>query len=180
MVDESPFGLYLDIVQTFERIDVPYVVIGAFAGMSYGVTRLTVDVDIVVDLNEAHIQSLVAGYPPPRYYADPNQMRDSIRLGMMFNIIDSSEGRKVDLIPLTMKPGYGFALKNRIRRAIPATETLEAWFAKPEDVIVGKLRAWQAGRSFKHAQDIRDILVAVRLNEEPAWTAKFDFSISIT
>ena len=177
MADESSFGLYLDILRTLERFNVPYVIIGAFAGMSYGVTRLTADVDIVVDLSESHIQALASTYPPPRYYADPNQMRDSIRLGTMFNIIDSSEGRKVDLIPLTMKPGYAFALQNRIRRDVPlrGTETLAAWFARPEDVIVGKLMAWQEGRSFKHEQDIRDILVAVRLNEEPEWTAKFDF-----
>ena len=87
MVESSPFGLYFDILQTFERLGVAYVVIGAFAGMSYGVTRLTVDVDIVVDLNEAHIRALASTYPPPRFYADPHQMRDSIRLGIPFNII---------------------------------------------------------------------------------------------
>lgn len=177
MVDESPFGLYLDILRTFEQLDIPYVIIGAFAGMSYGVTRLTADVDIVVDLHENHIQALAAAYPPPRFYADPHQMRDSIRLGIMFNIIDTSEGRKVDLIPVTMKPGYGFALKRRIRRAVPLKDkSFEAWFARPEDVIVGKLMAWKDGHSFKHEQDIRDILVAVRLGEEPEWTSNFDFA----
>lgn len=176
MVDGSPFGLYLDILQTFERLDSPYVIIGAFAGLSYGVTRLTADVDIVVDLNESHIQALAAAYPPPRFYADPYQMRDSIRLGIMFNIIDTSEGRKVDLVPVTMKPGYGFVLKRRIRRAVPLKDkSFEAWFARPEDVIVGKLMAWKDGHSFKHEQDIRDILVAVRLGEEPEWTSNFDF-----
>lgn len=176
MVEGSPFGLYFDILQTLERLDIPYAVIGAFAGMSYGVTRLTADVDIVVDLNEAHIQALAAAYPPPRFYADPQQMRDSIRLGIMFNIIDTSEGRKVDLVPVTMKPGYGFALNRRVRRAVPLKDkAFEAWFARPEDVIVGKLMAWKEGHSFKHEQDIRDILVAVRLGEEPEWTTKFDF-----
>lgn len=57
MADESPFGLYLNILETFERLGNSYVVIGAFAGMSYGVTRLTVDVDIVVELNDAQIQA---------------------------------------------------------------------------------------------------------------------------
>ncbi len=45
----------------------------------------------------------------------------------------------------------------------------------PYAVIVGKLMAWKEGRSFKHEQDIRDIPVAVRLNEEPEWTSVFDF-----
>jgi hypothetical protein len=43
MAEESPFELYLDI---------PYAIIGAFAGMSYGMTRLTADLDIVVEMNE--------------------------------------------------------------------------------------------------------------------------------
>jgi hypothetical protein len=79
--------LYLDILRTLEKLNAPYVIIGAFAGASYGVTRVTADVDIVVDLSEAHIEALSATYPPPRFYADPDQMRDSIRLGILFNIL---------------------------------------------------------------------------------------------
>lgn len=176
-MDEKPsLQFYLDILQTLERLGVPYVVIGAFAGVSYGVTRTTVDVDIVVDLSEDQIQSLAASYPPPRFYADSDQMRDSIRLGILFNIIDTREGRKADLIPLTMKPGYEWALRNRIRRAVPlpSGETFAAWFARPEDVIVGKLMAWKEGHAFKHEQDIRDILVAVRLGDDPELTNMFD------
>ena len=103
-------------------------------------------------------------------------MRDFIRLGIMFNIIDSSQARKVDLIPVTMKPGYRFALTNRIRREIfiDADAALLAWFAKPEDVIVGKLMAWQEGHSFKHQADIRDILTAVQLGDDVELSASFD------
>jgi len=170
------FQLYFDVIQTLERMQSPYVIIGAFAGVSYGVTRATFDVDIVVDLSEPHIQALAAAYPPPRFYADADQMRDSIRLGMMFNIIDTSEARKVDLIPLTMKPGYGFALRRRVRREIFAApgKSFAAWFARPEDVIVGKLMAWQQGGSFKHQTDIRDILVAVKLGDDAELSVSFD------
>jgi hypothetical protein len=71
---EPQFQLYFDVVQRLERLQIPYVIIGAFAGTSYGVTRVTFDVDIVVDLAETHIQALAASYPPPRFYADPDQM----------------------------------------------------------------------------------------------------------
>lgn len=60
----------------------------------HGITRTTFDIDIVVDLAEDHIQALVAAYPPPRYHADPYQMRDSIRLGIMFNIVDGDRGER--------------------------------------------------------------------------------------
>ncbi len=176
MVEPSPFGIYLDLLRTFERLNIPYVIIGAFAGMSYGVTRLTADVDIVVDINERHIESLAAAYPSPRFYADPLQMRDSIQRGIMFNIIDAGEGRKADLIPLTMKPGYGFALKRRVRREISLPgENFSAWFARPDDVVVGKLMAWREGHSSKHEQDIRDILSDVRLADDPELKDLFDW-----
>ena len=67
MGEQPDLMLYLDILLTLERLSVPYVVIGAFAGVSYGVTRVTFDVDIVVDLSEAHIVALAETYPPPRF-----------------------------------------------------------------------------------------------------------------
>jgi hypothetical protein len=166
-----------DVLQTLERLGVDYVIIGAFAGTSYGIARTTFDIDIVVHLIGKQIEELAAAYPSPRYYADPQQMRNSILWGIMFNIIDSSAGRKVDLIPLTMEPGYAFALAGRIRRNATAPDggAFPAWFARPEDVIAGKLMAWREGRSHKHEADIRDMLVAIYLGEDPEITAMFDF-----
>lgn len=86
---------HFHILHTLDGLNIPYVVIGAFAGSLYGITRVTFDVDIMVDLHESHIEALAAAYPPPRYYADPVQMHDSIRHGTLFNIIDTSAGRYV-------------------------------------------------------------------------------------
>lgn len=35
------FQLYFDILQTLEHLQAPYVIIGAFAGTFYGVTRVS-------------------------------------------------------------------------------------------------------------------------------------------
>lgn len=134
------------------------------------------DIDIVVDLRESQIDTFAAAFPPPQYYADPFQIRDSIKWGILFNIIDSSAGRKADLIPLSMQPGYWFAMNNRIRRRIHGATlaVVEAWFARPEDVIIGKLMAWNEGRSFKHEVDIRDMLIGIQLGDEPDIKNTFD------
>jgi hypothetical protein len=100
------FTLYVDIIQTLEAIQSPYMVVGAFASAAYGSTRTTCDIDIIADLKDQHVEQLAERYPPPRYYADPVQMRDSIRLGIMFNIIDTTAGRKVDIVPLSMDPRF--------------------------------------------------------------------------
>jgi len=87
-------SLFFSILQTLESLNTPYMIIGAYAGTIYGVTRITYD--IVVDLNDAHIEALAAAYPSPRYYADPEMMRNSIQMGIMFNIIDGERGEKAD------------------------------------------------------------------------------------
>jgi hypothetical protein len=97
--------LFLDILLALERLEIPYAIIGGFAATMYGITRATFDIDIVVNLEEKHIQALSAAYPSPRYYADPYQMRNAMKIGSSFNI-DSSRGEKADLFPLTMDVRY--------------------------------------------------------------------------
>ncbi|MDH7485599.1 MAG: nucleotidyl transferase AbiEii/AbiGii toxin family protein [Anaerolineae bacterium] len=175
--ERSPgLSLFLDILHTLEAIDAPYMIIGAFAATVYGITRITYDIDIVVDLSEEHIEALVAAYPPPRYYADPVQMRDCIRRGDMFNIMDTSRGEKADLVPLTMASRYGQAFQRRVRQRVevPGVEPFEVWCARPDDVIVGKLMAWAEGRSRKHETDIYEMMVFHYLRLDPEQNAIFD------
>jgi len=169
-------SLFLDILQTLESIGTPYMVIGAFAAAVYGVTRATYDIDIVVELDEEHIQALAAAYPAPRYYADPVQMRDSICMGIMFNIIDTNRGEKADLVPLTMDSRYRQAFQRRVRQTIEvlSIDPLEVWCARPEDVIIGKLMAWAEGRSRKHETDIYQMMVFTYLGLDPMISAGFD------
>lgn len=77
MPNASPpdLTLFLDILLKLEALDIPYVVIGGFAATMYGITRVTYDIDIIVDMGEEHIQTLSDAYPLPRYYADPGHLR---------------------------------------------------------------------------------------------------------
>lgn len=155
------FNLFLDILVKLEELSIPYAIIGGFAATIYGITRTTFDIDIIVNLEEAHIQALSAAFPPPRYYADPHQMRTAMEIGSSFNIIDSTLGEKADLFPLTMDLRYQPAFENRIRRTLdmPGQERLSVWAARPEDVILGKLMAWDEGRSERHPSDIYAMMV---------------------
>ncbi|MBI3538245.1 MAG: hypothetical protein HY070_11905 [Chloroflexi bacterium] len=144
----SLVGFYIEVVRALDAIDAPYMIVGAFAASTYGLSRTTYDIDIIVDLQAQHFDLLASRFPLPRYYADPNQMRDSTQLGIMFNLIDTQRGAKADLVPLSREPKY---------RQAP----FEAWCARPEDIIVGKLRAWTEGKSVKHPNDIYAMLVFI-------------------
>jgi hypothetical protein len=175
---EPDLSLFLDILHTLDRIGAPYMIIGGFAATMYGSTRTTFDIDIVVDLREEHILALADAYPAPRYYADPEQMRSSIRMGISFNIIDGKRGEKADLSPLTRDSLYRNAFGRRIRLPIswPGEEPFEAWCARPDDVIYGKLLAWDEGRSRKHESDIYDMLVFRYLQADPSLADVLDES----
>ncbi len=169
-------SFYFEVLQTLEEIGAPYMIIGGFAAAAFGSNRVTFDIDIVVDLQRTHVLALAAKYDSPRYYADPLQMQDSIQRGMMFNLIDAERGQKVDLVPLSMDARYRHAFSRRIRRAFedPSGAQGEAWFARPEDVILGKLVAWSEGRSKRHEDDIYSMLVFIYLKSDPSLSANFD------
>ena len=137
------------------------MIVGAFGGYAFGISRTTYDIDILVDLRSQDFDALADRFPLPRYYADPEMMRSSTEMGIMFNIIDTNEGVKADLVPLRREPEYRLAFERRIRREFidPTGTTFEAWVAHPADIIVGKLRAWQEGQSAKHPVDINSMLV---------------------
>ncbi len=151
---------YIRVVKALDEIGAAYMIVGAFGGTIYGITRATHDIDIIVDLNEKECEALSSKFPLPRYYADPEMIRNSIEMGIMFNIIDLSEGIKADLVPLKREPDYQLAFSRRIRETFTDEndKPFEAWVAQPTDIIIGKLEAWNEGRSNKHPDDIFAIL----------------------
>jgi hypothetical protein len=157
----SAMSFYLQVVKALDEIGAPYMIVGAFAGLAFGLNRATFDVDILVDLREEHFDALAAHFPLPRYYADPEMMRNSTRMGIMFNLIDTQEGVKADLVPMTRELGYRIAFERRVRRTFKDEEgnSFEAWCAQPTDIIIGKLKAWAEGQSAKHPADIHNLLV---------------------
>src|SRR5215212_1402164 len=154
-------SFYVQVVKALDEIKAPYMIVGAFGGYPFGITRVTFDIDILVDLRDQDFEALSQKFPLPRYYADPEMMRNSVQMGIMFNIIDTNEGIKADLVPLKREPNYQLAFERRIRREFVDSggSSFSAWVAQPTDIIIGKLNAWDEGRSDKHPKDIYAMLV---------------------
>mgnify|MGYP001084717101 CR=1 FL=1 len=156
----SELTFYIQVVRALDEINAPYMIVGSFAGYAFGITRATLDIDIIADLQEEHFSALSKKFPLPRYYADPEMMRNSVKMGVMFNLIDTQQGSKADIVPLKREPEYLLAFERRIQREFKDFDgnTFTAWCAQPTDIIIGKLMAWTEGRSNKHPQDIYTML----------------------
>ena len=145
-------------IEALERLGIPYMVVGGFAAMFYGEPRLTIDVDIVVDMRHEHIRPVVTAFPIPDYYISEEAIRDALRRRYPFNVIQPATGAKVDLVPLPRDPFTRLAFQRRQRLAYDEAGH-SATFIRAEDIVVAKLIAQRETGSDKHLRDARSVLV---------------------
>ncbi len=152
----GPFELLQKVVETFERLQIPYLVTGSIAAMAYGEPRLTNDIDIVAAIEKKHVSDLLKAFPDNEFYISKEMISDAIVNQGQFNIIHPASGLKVDVI-IRQNTSFDNSRFRRIRRIYPA-ESYQANFASPEDVIIKKMEYYREGGSEKHLRDITGIL----------------------
>ncbi|UVT17702.1 MAG: hypothetical protein H8K04_09320 [Nitrospira sp.] len=150
------YELLEQVVLTFERLRIPYLVTGSVASMAYGEPRLTNDIDLVAGIEPQHVAPLIAAFPPSTFYLSGDAVQDAIARQGQFNIIHPASGLKVDVIVGRDTP-FDHSRFARARRLRPV-ETYPATFASAEDVIIKKMEYYQAGESEKHLRDITGML----------------------
>jgi len=147
------------VVSVLERLNIPYMVVGGFAAITYGEIRFTADVDIVVDMRYSHVDPFVAAFPIPDYYVSREGMLDSLARRYPFNVIQPHTGAKVDLVPLSEDLRARVTFTRRQRIIYDEVTGRAAYFATAEDIIMAKLHAYQETGSEKHLRDARGIVV---------------------
>jgi hypothetical protein len=144
------------VIGVLERLEIPYMVVGGFAAIAYGVPRSTVDVDIVVDMRMEQAQPFIAAFPDSDFYVSVESVRDSLARRHPFNVIEMATAAKVDLVPLPRDVFTRMVFGRRQR--IEYVEGHSATFIAPEDVIVAKLLAHKNTGSDKHLRDAQGVL----------------------
>jgi len=166
------------VVAVLEGMEVPYMLVGAYAAAAYGEPRLTYDIDIVVELRPEQALTLCAAFPPPEYYVSPEAAQEAVRARRQFNVIHPESGMKVAFI-LARTDAWGKTQMER-RERTRILPDCEGYVARPEDVIVGKLLYYRQGGSEKHLRDITGILTTSGPEIDKAyiehWAEKFDAS----
>ena len=143
------------VIEVLEKLNIPYMITGSVASIAYSKARLTLDMDIVTDISPIQARQLAEHFGAD-FYADADSILEAIRLRGHFNIIHIPSASKVDFYLLKPDP-FGREEFSR-RQRIAFDDRITASFAKPEDVILGKLDFYLEGKSQKHLDDIRKLL----------------------
>jgi len=173
-MEQSDLLRYL--INAFDSLGISYFITGSIASIFYGEPRFTNDIDIVVDIEENHIQRLIKMFPENEFYISEEAIREAIIHKDQFNIIHPSSGLKIDVI-ICKKNDFDRSRFKRIRKIKPI-EDVEANFASPEDVVIMKMLYYKEGGSEKHLRDVTGILKisgdVIDRNYIENWAEKLD------
>lgn len=125
------------VLVLLEENHIDYMITGSLASSMQGEPRATHDVDILVNITHSAIPSLINTFIPPDYYISESAIEDAIVRKSMFNLLDTTEGDKVDFWILTDDT---FDQSRFARKYEEKISGLSMKVSRPEDTILMKLR----------------------------------------
>jgi hypothetical protein len=153
-------------VAPLEKSGIRYLITGSVASSIYGEPRNTLDIDLVVLIQQDQIPLLAKLFPDEDFYLPP---ADVIAIEARreahghFNVIHHHTGLKADIYLSRNHPSLPWALENARR---VNTATCEISIAPPEYVILHKLEFFREGGSQKHLRDIAGMIEQQELDQQ--------------
>ncbi|HLC41653.1 MAG TPA: hypothetical protein VJO34_08505 [Methylomirabilota bacterium] len=153
-MDQADLLRYL--VDALEELGIDYMITGSQASIFYGEPRFTQDIDVVVDLKPDHLAAFIERFPSAEFYLSEEAAREAIRTRGQFNIIHPDSGMKIDVVVKKDTPYDRAEFERRQRQ--PIVPGKEAYFVRPEDVVLYKMLYYREGGSERHLRDIAGML----------------------
>jgi hypothetical protein len=140
------------VVEALEALGVRYRVGGSVASSALGVPRSTLDVDVACELQERHVEALVAALERD-FYIDGDMLREAIRLESSANVIHLETMLKVDLFVRKRRPFEDVQFERVIRKPIdPEPGARDYDLTTAEDIILHKLEWFRMGGGVSERQ----------------------------
>jgi len=141
------------LLAAMDRLEIPYEVGGSVASSAHGIPRMTMDVDLVVDMAPDKIGQFV-NEVRDEFYADATQMREAFTAGRATNLIHLTGGWKFDLFPLRADEYSQAEFARRAFREIQPNSgaRIECSVSSMEDTLLRKLEWFRAGGEISERQ----------------------------
>lgn len=166
------------LIEILEGLSIPYMLTGSVASSYHGRPRSTHDADVVIDPSEDALAGLVAAVERAGFYVSADGAREALARRRQFNVIDTEEACKVDLIIRKERPFSieEFARRRRVDLAFRAQVAL----VTAEDSIVSKLE-W-ASRSEDPSRQLADIagILEVQTSLDHAYIERWATELGLT
>jgi len=157
----DPVEIALILARVLERLGIRYCVGGSVASSVYGEVRTTLDVDLVAELRQQHVDDLLAATQTDFHIVDTS-VRRAVRDKSSFTLIHEDMLVKADVYvsPDDSLHRDQFARSRRV--ALRAEPGAEVQLASPEDVVIHKLRWYRMGGGVSDRQ-WRDVLGVLKV-----------------
>lgn len=150
------------VVTAFEQSGIAYHVGGSVASSAYGILRATFDIDLVADIQQENVSSLVR-LLTGTYYVDGDAIRNAIRQKSSVSIIYLDTMTKIDIF-IPKDRAFTKAERSRIRKEVLIEGTPAFELSSPEDIILNKLEWYKMGGEISDRQ-WNDILGVLKMQE---------------
>ncbi len=152
------FNMIIDLLkrvtQSLEEKNISYMLSGSLAVNAYTVPRMSLDIDIVIELYEKHLNDFFEIFRDA-YYINKKTVKEEIQRHGMFNVIDLKTGFKIDFI---IKKETEYRNKEFSRRRKEPITDFDVWIVAPEDLVISKIDWIQQYKSDKQINDIENLL----------------------
>ncbi len=153
------------VVEAFEQLSIPYFIDGSVASSVYGFARATMDVDVVADIVFGQVSPL-AERLTDEYYVEERMIKAAISDVSPFNLIHLKTMMKIDVFIPERSPYHDSASARKLRdRLVPNDRDSIFYLSSPEDVILSKLRWYEAGGRVSERQWF-DVLGVIKVQAD--------------
>jgi hypothetical protein len=142
--------------------NIPYMLSGSMALAYYSIPRMTLDIDIIIELYEENIPVFLSIFNEG-YYLEPDTVNEETRRKGMFNAIDHETGYKVDFI---VRKNSEYRKLEFSRKQKVIIEGIDVWIVSPEDLVISKIFWIQQYQSEKQIRDIKNLLQLTELDKD--------------
>ena len=150
------------IANSLECKNIPYMLSGSIALNNYTIPRMTLDIDIIIELHEENLQDFIYLFGENYYLNKDTVKEETKRLGM-FNLIDFETGFKLDFILRKNTEYHKFEFSRRRKMQIA---DFDIWIVSPEDLTISKLEWIQQYQSDKQIDDIKNLLAIPDIDKD--------------
>lgn len=160
----EPISVTLLVTEALDKLKIPYFIGGSLASSVYGLTRTTIDADIIADIKPEKINPLEQ-ILKDNFYVSINAIQDAVIRQSGFNIIHLRTMFKVDIFVMKSRSFDKMQFQRRVKEIITTNPVHAAYFASAEDTILAKLEWFRQGKEISERQ-WKDILGILKIQSE--------------